>query len=134
MTTPVAPRRKRIVIVDDSESYCDLWERFLLERYGVERVSVEKYLHPLQAMPGIDHSVDLLLLDLEMPMIDGRKFLEFAVSRGVDRRRIIVASGRHADLLHDLFPTGDCLAVINKTEPKQQEAFLMILDGVMRRS
>jgi len=124
---------KRIVLIDDSESYCQLWGRFLGERYGWDRVKIEVYFHPLEAMSAIDSSIDLLLLDLEMPMIDGRKFLEYAISRGVDRRRIIVSSGRDVELLHQLFPTGDCLAVINKTDPAQQEAFLMILDSVVRR-
>jgi hypothetical protein len=35
--------------------------------------------------------------------------------------------------LHQLFPDGSCLAVINKTEPNQQNAFLMILDSIVKR-
>ena len=27
-------KTKRIVIVDDSPSYCDLWSNFMLERYA----------------------------------------------------------------------------------------------------
>lgn len=126
-------RRKRVVLVDDSRSYCELWSRFLVDRYGPERLGVEVYLHPVEALARLGPSVDLLVVDLEMPMIDGRKFVDYAVARGVDRRRIIVSSGRPADHLHEVFPQGDCLAVINKTEPRQQEAFLMILDAFMRR-
>jgi CheY-like chemotaxis protein len=130
---PAPPRRKRIVLVDDNAAYCSVWKGFLLERYGEDRVTVETYLHPIEAMTQIDDSIDLLLVDLELPVIDGRKFVEFAASRGVDRKRIIVASGRKAEHLHDLFSPGQCLAVINKSEPRQQEAFLMILDGVVRK-
>ena len=129
--TEAPRRRKRVVLVDDSESWCALWGRFLVERFGPERISVECYYHPLEAMPKLDASIDLLLVDLEMPMIDGRKFLDFAVGRGVDRRRIIVASGRNAEHLHEVFHSGDCLAVINKTDPNQQSAFQMILDSLV---
>ena len=38
-----------------------------------------------------------------------------------------------AEDLHQLFPDGSCLAVINKTEPNQQNAFLMILDSIVKR-
>jgi hypothetical protein len=68
-----------------------------------------------------------------MPHVDGRKFLEYAIERGVSRSRVIVTSGRDADDLHSLFPAGACLAVMNKTEPKQREAFTMILDSIMKR-
>lgn len=125
--------RKRIVIVDDSDAACRMFREILLERYGADRVDVESYVTPLNALPRIDSSIDLLIVDLEMPHIDGKKFLEFAIARGVDRRRVIVTSGRDADDLHTIFPAGSCLAVMNKTEPKQREAFQMILDSIMKR-
>ena len=110
-----------------------MFREILLERYGADRVDVESYVTPLNALPRIDSSIDLLIVDLEMPHIDGKKFLEFAIDRGVDRRRVIVTSGRDADDLHRIFPAGSCLAVMNKTEPKQREAFQMILDSIMKR-
>jgi CheY-like chemotaxis protein len=124
--------RKRIVIVDDSDTACRVFREILTERYG-DRVEVETYVTPLQALPRIDGSIDLLVVDLEMPHMDGKKFLQFAIERGVDRRRVIVTSGRDADELHRVFPPGSCLAVMNKTEPKQREAFTMIADSIMKR-
>ena len=124
--------RKRIVIVDDSPSYCDLWSNFILERYA-EIANVETYSHPYDALPKIDDSIDLLIVDLEMPGMDGKKFVEYARARGLSPRRIVVTSSHSADVLHQRFRIGETIAVINKTEPKQQEAFLMILDSVMRR-
>ena len=44
-----------------------------------------------------------------------------------------MTSSHSADVLHQRFRIGETIAVINKTEPKQQEAFLMILDSIMRR-
>jgi CheY-like chemotaxis protein len=123
---------KRIVIVDDSPAYGDLWSNFILERYP-ELASVETYKHPYDALAKIDASIDLLIVDLEMPGMDGKKFCDYARQRGLSPRRIVVTSSHSADELHQRFRIGETIAVINKTEPKQQEAFLMILDSVMRR-
>jgi CheY-like chemotaxis protein len=123
---------KRIVIVDDSASYCDLWSNFILERYS-DVAKVEAYSHPYDALPKIDDTIDLLIVDLEMPGMDGKKFVEYARMKGLSPRRIVVTSSHSSDVLHQRFRIGETIAVINKTEPKQQEAFLMILDSVMRR-
>jgi CheY-like chemotaxis protein len=124
---------KRVVIVDDSVAYGDLWSNFILERYP-DTVNVESYTHPYDALPKIDGGIDLLIVDLEMPGMDGKKFVEYARQRGLSPRRIVVTSSHSADELHQRFRIGETIAVINKTDPKQQEAFLMILDSVMRRS
>ncbi|HVG22728.1 MAG TPA: response regulator [Thermoanaerobaculia bacterium] len=124
---------KRIVIVDDSASYCDLWSNFILERYQ-DIASIETYTHPYDALPKIDDTIDLLIVDLEMPGMDGKKFVEYARLKGLSPRRIVVTSSHSSDVLHQRFRIGETIAVINKTEPKQQEAFLMILDSVMRRT
>ncbi len=123
---------KRVVIVDDSVAFCELWENIMLERYG-EMVEVETYDHPYNALPIIDDKIDLLIVDLEMPGMDGQKFVSYARQKGVLPKRIIVTSSHPADELHQRFRIGETIAVINKTEPSQQEAFLMILDSVMRR-
>ena len=125
-------RPKRVVIVDDSPSYCDLWSNFMEERYGVG-CAVETYGHPYDALPKIDDSIDLLIVDLEMPGMDGKKFVDYARAKGLPPRRIVVTSSHSADELHQRFRIGETIAVINKTEAKQQEAFLMILDSIMRR-
>jgi CheY-like chemotaxis protein len=125
-------RPKRVVIVDDSPAYRDLWSNFMTERYS-EAVQVEAYAHPYDALPKIDDSIDLLIVDLEMPGMDGKKFVDYSRAKGVPARRIVVTSSHSADELHERFRIGETIAVINKTEVKQQEAFLMILDSVMRR-
>jgi CheY-like chemotaxis protein len=125
-------KTKRIVIVDDSPAYCDLWSNFIGERYP-EIASVQRFTHPYDALPSIDASIDLLIVDLEMPGMDGKKFVDYARQKGLSPRRIVVTSSHSADELHERFRIGETIAVINKTEAKQQEAFLMILDSVMRR-
>lgn len=120
---------KRIVIVDDSGAFCDLWLNIMEERYGT-RAEVETYRHPYDALPHVDDTVDLLIVDLEMPGMDGQKFVAYARDKGLSPRRIIVTSSHPADELHQRFKVGETIAVINKTEPRQQEAFLMILDSI----
>ena len=120
---------KRVVIVDDSSAFCDLWANIMSERYG-EAAAVETYRHPYDALPHVDETIDLLIVDLEMPGMDGQKFVSYAVDKGLPSTRIIVTSSHHADELHTRFKVGELIAVINKTEPKQQEAFLMILDSI----
>ena len=123
--------KKRVVIVDDSESFCRAWREFFECRYG-DRVQVETYVDPVAALREVRPDIALLLVDLEMPVLDGRKFLEFAAARGVDRRRAMIVSARDADVLHEIFPMGACLAVINKEDPPQQEAFLMLVESLLR--
>lgn len=129
---PLEVLLKRVVLIDDHQAFCEHWKAFLEARYpGV--VAVETYLDPIRALGIIRPDIALLMLDLEMPGMDGRKVLDYAASAGVDRRRVVITSGRDADHLHEVFPAGDCLAVINKEEPAQQAAFLMILDSVMKK-
>lgn len=128
----MTPPSKRVLIVDDSPAFCELWANIMEERYG-ELAAVETYRHPYDALPLIDSSIDLLIVDLEMPGMDGQKFVAYAREKGVVARRIIVTSSHPAEELHRRFRIGDTIAVINKTEPKQQEAFLMILDSIMKR-
>ena len=75
----------------------------------------------------------VVIVDLEMPGMDGKKFVDYARQKGLSPRRIVVTSSHSADELHQRFRIGETIAVIQKTEAKQQEAFLMILDSVMRR-
>jgi len=123
---------KRVVIVDDSPAYCDLWSNFMTERYG-ENASIETYSHPYDALPKIDDGIDLLIVDLEMPGMDGKKFVDYARQKGVPARRIVVTSSHSAEELHERFRSGETVAVVKKTDPKQQEAFLMILDSMMKK-
>ena len=81
----------------------------------------------------LDESVHVVLLDWEMPEMDGLEVFNAAVARGFNPKRIIITSGHPADRLHEIFDDTDCLAVIEKAEPEQQAAFLMIMDSLMKR-
>jgi CheY-like chemotaxis protein len=128
--TTAGPRR--VLVVDDSRLQCAVWRRLLENRYG-ERVIVESYIDPREAVRCMAPDVHLLLLDWEMPEMDGTEVLAAAHEAGVNLKRIIITSSHPAERLHEVFDDSGCLAVIEKAEPEQQAAFLMILDSIMRR-
>ncbi len=130
----VAPNqtgRCRIVVVDDSELQCSMWRMFLERRFG-DRVTVETYSDPWIAVENLAPDIHLLLLDWEMPGLDGRGVLERARHRGVDLNRVVIASSHPADELHEVFDSTGCLAVIEK-EPQQLAVCGMILDEMMKQ-
>jgi DNA-binding NarL/FixJ family response regulator len=130
---PVAAGKpKRIIIVEHEPLFAEVWRALLVTRYG-PAIAVETYQDPLKALEVIGPDVSLLLIDLELPLFGGRKMFELAKERGVVPRRMVILSSRDATELHQLFPDGSCLAVMNKHEPNQQNAFLMIVDSVVKR-
>ncbi len=124
--------RRRVVIVDDSPTQCGVWKRLLEERYG-HRAAVEVYTDPHEAVERFAPDIHLMLLDWEMPQMDGRAVLEEARRAGINLKRIIITSSHPADELHEVFDGTGVLAVIEKSEPEQQAAFMLILDSIMKR-
>jgi CheY-like chemotaxis protein len=125
-------RPRRVVVIDDSKLQCAVWRRLLEERYRA-RVAVETYDDPRNGVAALAPDVHLLLLDWEMPWLDGHEVLDAARDAGVNLKRIVITSSHPADRLHEEFDDTGCLAVIEKAEPEQQAAFMMILDSIMRR-
>jgi hypothetical protein len=66
--------------------------------------------------------------------LDGSKILSYAVSKGVNKNRVIILSGHDADYLHDRFPMGSCLAVLNKYEGQQEDVLNMIFSALQKKS
>ncbi|HSB33550.1 MAG TPA: histidine kinase, partial [Nitrospirota bacterium] len=60
--------------------------------------------------------------------------LSYAVSKGVNKNRIIILSARDAEYLHERFPMGSCLAVLNKFEVQQQSVLDMIFKSLQEKS
>jgi CheY-like chemotaxis protein len=123
---------RRVVVVDDSLLQCVLWRRMLERRYP-DRAVVETYTNPLEAVGVLGPDIHLMLLDWEMPVMDGLEVFEKAIEAGVNPKRIIISSSHPAERLHEAFDSTACLAVIEKVEPEQQAAFMMILDSIMKR-
>lgn len=123
---------RRVLVVDDSPVQCAYWRRMLEKRYG-SKVAVETYIDPNAAIEVLRPDIHLMLLDWEMPVLDGQAVVSHARASGMNLKRIIVTSSHPADELHRVFDSTGCLAVIEKADPEQQAAFLMILDSIMRR-
>jgi CheY-like chemotaxis protein len=122
----------RVLVVDDSRFQCAAFRLLLESRFG-DQVKVETCEDPRRAVELLGTGVDLVLLDWEMPGLDGAAVLTQACRQGLDPRRVIISSSRSADELHRKFDASGCLAVIEKGEAEQQKALLMILDALVRR-
>jgi hypothetical protein len=72
-------------------------------------------------------------VDLEMPKLDGTKIFKYATDAGIDKNRIVILSGREADYLHEKFPMGTCLAVLNKYEARQKSVLDMIFSSLQEK-
>jgi CheY-like chemotaxis protein len=122
---------EKILLIDDDVAFLNLLEEYVEKRFP--GLSVQTCNDPIKCLASITDDVDLLLVDLEMPGLDGSKILSYAVSRGVNKNRIIILSGRDADYLHERFPMGSCLAVLNKFEAQQENALDMIFSSLEQK-
>jgi CheY-like chemotaxis protein len=121
----------RILIIDDDAVFLNLLEQYVRSRFPeLEVVTCDD---PLRCLTIITTDLDLLLVDLEMPGIDGSKVLAYATSKGISKNRIVILSGRDAEYLHEKFPMGSCLAVLNKHEARQKEVLDMVFDSLQKK-
>jgi CheY-like chemotaxis protein len=123
---------KTILLIDDDATFLKLLEDYVEEQYP--DLQVLTCNDPVKCLTTITADLDLLLVDLEMPGLDGAKVLSYAVSKGLSRNRVIILSGRDAEYLHDRFPMGSCLAVLNKYEGRQQDVLDMIFKSLEDKS
>lgn len=121
-----------ILLIDDDAAFLKLLEDYVAEHYPSLHVSTCN--DPLKCLVSINADLDLLLIDLEMPALDGSKVLAYALSKGVNKNHIVIVSGHDADYLHERFPMGTCLAVLNKFEGKQKRVLDMIFKSLHRKS
>ena len=119
---------ENVLILDDDAAFLELMRAYLRKRHP--GLSVQTCSDPLKCLARIDAGLDLLLVDLEMPGLDGSKILSYATAKGLSKNRIIILSGRDAEYLHQRFPMGSCLAVLNKHEAKQKEVLDMVLNSL----
>ncbi|MBJ6750643.1 response regulator transcription factor [Geomonas anaerohicana] len=123
----------RILIVDDDAAFVGALKDKIQALYPL--LDVITCTEPLLALTILRQGmVDLLLVDLEMPTLDGSKIFSYALSVGIDKNRIVILSGRDSDYLHEQFPMGTCLAVLNKYEAKQKAVLDMIFSSMQRKA
>ena len=123
---------KKILVIDDDAAFLKLLDEYVEERYpGLHVLTCND---PIKCLVFITEDLDLLLVDLEMPGLDGAKVLSYATSKGLSKNRIVNLSGRDAEYLHQRFPLGSCLAVLNKFEGKQRDVLDMIFNSLQKKS
>jgi CheY-like chemotaxis protein len=123
----------RILIIDDDEAFASVLAASIRKSYPL--LQVEICSDPLKSLKIIqERALDLLLVDMEMPTIDGAKIFRYATDAGFDKNRIVILSGRDADYLHAHFPLGTCLAVLNKYEAKQKLVLEMIFKSLQKKA
>lgn len=121
------------MIVDDDAPFLQALQQKIHSLYPL--LDVRTCHDPFQALAILRAEVvDLLLVDLEMPVMDGTKLFSYALSVGMDKNRIVILSGRDSDYLHEQFPMGTCLAVLNKYEAKQKAVLDMIFSSMQRKA
>lgn len=122
---------RKILVVDDDKSFLKLISDYIHERFPI--LEVTTCLDPLEGLSAINKDLGLLLLDLEMPGMDGSKLLGYAIAKGIDKNRIIILSGRDAEYLHERFPMGSCLAVLNKHDVRQKKVLDMVFSSLQQK-
>jgi DNA-binding response OmpR family regulator len=123
----------RILLIDDDPAFTRFLAMYIRDNYPL--LDVEICNNPMSALRSIKvGSYDLMLVDLEMPAMDGLKLVSFAVNAGMDKNRIVILSGRDADFLHEICPMGTCLAVLNKFEARQKSVLDMVFNSLSRKA
>jgi len=123
----------KILLIDDDRAFTGFLADYIRENYPL--LQMEACNSSISALQSIKTGgYDFLLIDLEMPTMDGLKVLDFAIQAGVDKNRIAILSGRDADFLHKLCPMGTCLAVLNKFEARQKVVLDMIFSSLHKKA
>ncbi|HIJ81228.1 MAG TPA: response regulator [Desulfuromonadales bacterium] len=122
-----------ILLIDDDPGFTRILGDYISEHYPLLQVEIRN--NPVSALHSIKSGgYDLMLIDLEMPAMDGLKLLKFAVETGMDKNRIVILSGRDADFLHEICPMGTCLAVLNKFEARQKTVLDMVFSSLNQKA
>ncbi|PLX82386.1 MAG: histidine kinase [Desulfuromonas sp.] len=123
---------QKVLIIDDDRAFLRFIESYVRKHFPA--LEVFTCADPVCGLGKISSDLALLLVDLEMPGLDGKKILAYATGKGLSKKRIIILSGRDADYLHEHFPMGSCLAVLNKHEAKQKAVLDMIFKALEKKS
>lgn len=94
---------KKILVVDDSSLIHQMY-RLVLGRYGCEIVDAMNGQEALDLL-AVQDDIQLILLDINMPVMNGVQFLEKASASGLSRKVpviIISTEGKEEDTIRGL--------------------------------
>jgi len=122
----------KVLVIDDDPGFTSLLSSYIHEICPLLKVEICN--NPLAALALIKKGDnEMILVDLEMPALDGMKIYKFAIETGVAKSRIVILSARDPSYLREFFPMGSCLAVLNKFEARQKEVLGMILKSLQNK-
>lgn len=122
---------RKILIIDDDQLFLDFLTDYVREHYPL--LEILSFNNAIKSLPAISDDTDLLLIDLEMPGLDGTKILAYACEKGLSREKIIILSSHDAEYLHKQIPMGQCLAVLNKHEARQKDVLNMVFKALQEK-
>ena len=79
----------KIAVVDDEHEILSMIKRFLTR---TEKYDVITYSNPLIAVDSIDKNVDIVLLDIMMPQLNGLDALEKIIEKNSDQKIIMMTA------------------------------------------
>jgi DNA-binding NarL/FixJ family response regulator len=105
----------RVILADDHVLFTDGLE-LVLSRSGRFEVT-GKINHPLDLLDYMqEHPCDLLLLDIQMPGLDGIELLKRIPSRFPDTRVVIISMHEEDDFIHEVLLLGASGFIAKSTE------------------
>ena len=102
---------KRVLVVDDDEDFLSLLFIYL-SRAGYEMLKAKNGLEAIEILK--DHDVDMLIIDLMMPMMDGLRFLHWFRKEEKKALPVIVLTATEKDVIETSALEAGATAVLYK--------------------
>ena len=137
---------KKVLIVDDSDLIHQMY-RLVLNRYNCDFVDAMNGREALEILEKSD-DIQLVLLDINMPVMNGLQFMEKASALGISSRipvLVVSTEGKEQDTIHALklgargylkkpFNSGDLYNLIEKILPVLPADPSQVLSGFQMAS
>jgi len=120
--------KKTIIIVDDNKLFLELLKNEIEKHYDCFNIVTVN--NAGEIIPLLQKNFELLIVDCEMPQLNGKKILKYAKEMGIPYYKIVIVSSKNAEELHKHFKKGEVLSVINKTDVNQMNALYMIIENI----
>ena len=129
----VSDKKGRVLIVDDDPSYAKIVREWIKDRYKVDIVTAGMQAISFLLKVPEDQKVDLVLLDYEMPVVDGPQVLQMLKQEEATANIPVIfltgnSSREAVSRVVDLKPDGYLLKTTRKAE------LLEFIDGILKKS
>jgi len=98
---------KKILIVDDSTTIITLLSYMLIDYFGKDSVEIIQAKDGADALFALqDNEIELVFLDIMMPVIDGNSVAKYIHSRELDLETIIITANLDKEVITSLGKIG----------------------------